>query len=51
MNESTATQTAEPVEWTEEEETEIMRLHIIDGLTIGHAQRVVFDKRDVTNEI
>lgn len=42
-------ETAELVEWTEEEETEIMRLHIIDGLTIGHAQRVVFDKRDVTN--
>lgn len=31
--------------WTDVEHDEIMRLHIIDGLTIDHAQRVVFDKR------
>ena len=31
--------------WTEAEHEEVMRLHIVDGLTIDHAQRVVFERR------
>ncbi len=40
--------TADPT-WTNAEHNEIMRLHIVDGITIDRAQRMVFDKRSTKN--
>ena len=38
------TEAAEP-EWSEAEHEEIMRLHIIEGLTISEAKLLVFRRR------
>lgn len=41
---STTAPQHEPV-WTDAEHDEIMRLHIVEGMTISGAKRVVFDQR------
>ena len=38
----------EPVQWTESEQDEILRLHIIEGLIVGDAMRRVFNRRSET---
>lgn len=40
------TQTSEP-EWTDAEHDEIMRLHIIEGMTVSGAKWHVYQKRDL----